>query len=71
MLPVRQKSWLPESLRDEPLRAQDMAGIRGARKLDVSEIPMANATVSPAPAENAYAYTRTITQRNMFRIPIH
>ncbi len=52
VLPVRQDNWLPESLRNEPLRAQDMTGILGARRLNATEIPIANATVSPAPTEN-------------------
>jgi DNA-binding winged helix-turn-helix (wHTH) protein/Tol biopolymer transport system component len=71
VLPVRRDNWLPESLRNEPLRAQDMSEILGARSLNASEIPIANATVSPAPADNTYAYIRTMAQRNLFRIPVH
>jgi DNA-binding winged helix-turn-helix (wHTH) protein/Tol biopolymer transport system component len=69
-VPLRPGSWLPEASHRGPLRAQDMARIRGARILKTSAVPIANATVSPALSEGVYAYTRIVTQRNLMRIPI-
>jgi Tol biopolymer transport system component len=71
VVPVHPGSWVPEASRNEPLLAKDMARIAGTRVLNSTQGQNPNATVSPAPVSNTYAYVRSTTQRNLFRVPIH
>jgi hypothetical protein len=62
VIPLRAGEVLPPMPAGGLRSEQDIARLRGARKVDAVVVPGASA--------DEYAFYRTTTQRNLYRIPI-
>jgi serine/threonine protein kinase len=63
IVPLRSGEFLPLELRDGVRSEQEVAELPGARRIDAD-------MVVPGPSPDIYAFYRTTTQRNLYRIPI-
>jgi Tol biopolymer transport system component len=63
IVPLRSGQFLPPELREGVRSEQDVAELPGARRIDAD-------MVVPGPSPDIYAFYRTTTQRNLYRIPI-
>ena len=63
IVPLRSGEFLPLELRDGVRSEQEVAELPGARRIDAD-------MVVPGPSPDIYAFHRTTTQRNLYRIPI-
>jgi hypothetical protein len=63
LVPLRSGQFLPLELRDGVRTEQEVAEPPGARRIDAD-------MVLPGPSRDIYAFYRTATQRNLYRIPI-
>lgn len=62
-IPLRNGEMLPKAIRDGAQSEHDIAKLRGVHIIESGD-------VAPGPASGVYAYSREVTQRNLFRIPI-
>jgi len=63
IVPLRSGQFLPLELREGVRSEQEVAELPGARRIDAD-------MVVPGPSRDIYAFYRTTTQRNLYRIPI-
>jgi len=63
VVPLRSGQFLPVELREGVRSEQQVAELPGARRIDAD-------MVVPGPSPDIYAFYRTTTQRNLYRIPI-
>ena len=63
IVPLRSGQFVPPELRDGVRSEQEVAALPGARRIDAD-------MVVPGPSADIYAFYRTTTQRNLYRIPI-
>jgi hypothetical protein len=63
LVPLRSGQFLPLERREGARSEQEVADLPGARRIDAD-------MVVPGPSPEIYAFYRTTTQRNLYRIPI-
>jgi len=63
IVPLPSGRFLPLELREGVRSEQEVAELPGARRIDAD-------MVLPGPSPDVYAFYRTTTQRNLYRIPI-
>ena len=63
IVPLRSGQFLPLELQEGVRSEQQVAELPGARRIDAE-------MVVPGPSPNIYAFYRTKTQRNLYRIPL-
>jgi hypothetical protein len=63
IVPLRPGRFLPPELREGTIWKREVAALPGARRIDAD-------MVVPGPSPDTYAFYRTATQRNLYRIPI-
>ena len=63
IVPLRSGQFLPLERREGARSEQEVAELPGARRIDAD-------MVVPGPSPDIYAFYRTTTQRNLYRIPI-
>jgi len=63
VVPLRSGQFLPLELREGVGSEQQVAALPGARRIDAD-------MVLPGPSPDIYAFYRTTTQRNLYRIPV-
>jgi hypothetical protein len=63
VVPLQWGQFLPPELRNGVRSEQDVAALPGARRIDAD-------MVMPGPSPDVYAFYRTTTQRNLYRIPL-
>jgi hypothetical protein len=63
IVPLRSGQFLPLERREGVRSEQEVAELPGARRIDAD-------MVVPGPSPDTYAFYRTTTQRNLYRIPI-
>ena len=63
VIPLRKGEMIPQVFRDGIRSKQDLANLPGVEVIDAAD-------VAPGPEPQVYAYSREVTQRNLFRIPI-
>ena len=63
IVPLRSGQFLPLELQEGVRSEQEVAELPGARRIDAD-------MVVPGPSPDIYAFYRTTTQRNLYRIPI-
>jgi serine/threonine protein kinase len=63
LVPLRSGQFLPLEGREGVRSEQEVAALPGARRIDAD-------MVVPGPSPDVYAFYRTTTQRNLYRIPI-
>lgn len=63
IVPLQPGQFLPLERREGARSEQDVADLPGARRINADR-------VVPGPSPDIYAFYRTTTQRNLYRIPI-